>query len=111
MSSRQRLITETFSLVVMILIFTIILSFYDYTHFHGIGQEEDENISDRVFNRFYLVCCSLSSIGYGDISPKSKITRFFIILIAFIALYTAAGIFITDLPSIFGAVSGVVPPQ
>ena len=59
---------ETF---IIISIFIIILSFLDYTHWNGIYEEEDKSIVKKIFNRYYFLTSTISSVGYGDISPKS----------------------------------------
>lgn len=67
-------------------IFTIIFSLFDYTHFIGINEEEDKNIQIKIFNRFYYTVTTLSSAGYGDIVPKSNILKFISILLQFILI-------------------------
>ena len=58
-------------ILVIVCIFITILSFFDYTHWNGILEEEDKSIAKKIFNRYYFVTTTLSSVGYGDISPKS----------------------------------------
>lgn len=53
-------------------------------HFNGIKKEDDETFVDKLFNRFYFSIVTGTTLGYGDISPKSKTAR--IIIIAFLLL-------------------------
>ena len=62
----------------IITIFVIILSFFDHTHWNGIEEEEDKSIIKKLFNRYYFITTTVSSVGYGDISPKSYICKFIV---------------------------------
>jgi ABC-type cobalt transport system substrate-binding protein len=63
---------ETFlEVIIIIFIFVIILSLFDYSHWNGIEEEEDKNIIKKIFNRYYFITTTISSVGYGDINPKS----------------------------------------
>ena len=57
--------------IALIFIFTAILYHYDHTNFDGYDQEHDKDYFNRIFHRFYFVICAMSSMGYGDVSPKS----------------------------------------
>tara|TARA_Y100000389_G_scaffold135596_1_gene133110 strand:+ start:315 stop:608 length:294 start_codon:yes stop_codon:yes gene_type:complete len=70
---------ELFLEVILIIItFIIILSLFDHTHWNGIEEEEDKGIIKKVFNRYYFITTTISSVGYGDISPKSYICKFIV---------------------------------
>ena len=65
----------------------------DYRHFTGISKKEDAKYWDAFFNRFYFVMITFATIGYGDISPKSKTARILtisIILFIMIVLLKSA---------------------
>ena len=47
----------------------------DYRHFKGIDRLEDLYWGDAFLNRFYFVLTTFTTIGYGDITPKSKRAR------------------------------------
>jgi len=49
-------------------------------HFRGITQEEDETFSDKLFNRLYFTVVTSTTLGYGDVTPKSKMARSIVII-------------------------------
>ena len=72
----------------IITIFVIILSFFDHTHWNGIEEEEDKSIIKKLFNRYYFITTTVSSVGYGDISPKSYSCKFVVsVLHVFVAIH------------------------
>lgn len=74
------------SLVLVSSVFVVIFSFFDHTHFNGIEEESDQGY-DKILNRLYFVLTSLSTIGYGDISPKTQPCRYVTILLqAFVCI-------------------------
>ena len=80
-----------FSLVVVI-IFSIIFYNYDYTHFNGLNEKNDTN---KLFNRIYFTVTTLSSAGYGDITPKSNEIKIISIILQFILITGLMGGLIT----------------
>lgn len=57
------------------------------THFNGIKKEEDETFTDKLFNRFYFSIVTGTTLGYGDISPKSKTARIIVIIFLFLMFF------------------------
>ena len=47
----------------------------DYRHFNGIKQKDDKQFWDAYLNRFYFILITFTTIGYGDITPKSQTAR------------------------------------
>ena len=43
-------------------------------HFHGVDPETDRGWN-RVANRAYFTLTTMSSVGFGDVSPKSRTCR------------------------------------
>jgi hypothetical protein len=55
----------------IVILFTSITYNFDYTHFNGLHQQDDNTFYHKLFNRFYFSVTTLSSAGYGDITPKT----------------------------------------
>ena len=76
----------------MLSLFVLIYLFFcrDYRHFNGILKKNDKNLSDAFLTRFYFVLTTFTTIGYGDITPRSNrarlITIFIILLIMIVIL-------------------------
>jgi hypothetical protein len=51
-------------------------------HFNGITAEKDQTLWQRFQNRLYFSAVTASSIGYGDVSPKSATARGVVIAFA-----------------------------
>lgn len=43
-------------------------------HFHGIEAGKDEGLA-KIANRAYFTLTTMSSVGFGDVSPKSTTCR------------------------------------
>lgn len=80
-----------FSLII-ISIFSATFYNYDHTHFNGLNENNDDN---KLFNRIYFTVTTLSSAGYGDITPKSKIVKLLSIILQFILITGLMGGLIT----------------
>lgn len=65
------------SVIISLLVISLIFSFFDKTHWNGLTEEQ--NLNERFFNRLYFTTTTFSTAGYGDITPKSKLLRFFVI--------------------------------
>ena len=57
--------------IIIIIIFTSIFSFFDYSHFNGVNEKNELSLVNRIFNRLYFTVTTLSSSSYGDITPKT----------------------------------------
>jgi len=82
-----------FQFIVNLLIVFFMLSLFvgvylffcrDYSHFNGIEKKNDKHLFDAFLNRFYFVLITFTTIGYGDITPKSKLAR---LITCFIILF------------------------
>ena len=74
-------------IVSVIGVLTLICMFLGPDHFHGLEEEKmammetdgrtwaTYGISGYIINRLYFVMTTLSTVGYGDISPKSGIAK------------------------------------
>jgi len=73
---------------IIILLFTSIFYMFDHTHFNGIDEEHE---SDKFFHRLYFTITTLSSAGYGDITPKTTEIKILSIIIQFILIISLLG--------------------
>ena len=68
------------NLSIVFFMLSIFVSIYlflcrDYSHFNGIDKNKDKHFSDAFLNRFYFVLITFTTIGYGDITPRSTRAR------------------------------------
>ena len=72
------------------MVFLVILLAFDHSHWNGIDEEKDQTIGDKLMNRFYFLSATLSTAGYGDITPNTNITKIIVIVIQ---LFVTIGLF------------------
>lgn len=66
-------ITNTYVRRALVLVVaSALLMALDASHFNGI---DDETVWERFCNRMYLLLTTISTVGYGDIHPKSVTAR------------------------------------
>ena len=76
-----RILMHYFLKILTILIFfTLLYMNLDYTHWNGITKNNDNTILKKFLNRLYFSSITLSTVGYGDITAKSRINMFITIL-------------------------------
>ena len=67
--------------VVSIVCFLCLCSL-DHTHFNGIGPSfYGDSGFNRVFNRMYLLFATVTTIGYGDVTPVTRVARLCIMML------------------------------
>ena len=74
---------QKFSIVIgFIILFAIIYTIACPTtdHWKGIDFDNDRTLFDKFFNRLYFSLTTMTTIGYGDISPVSKTARSIVLL-------------------------------
>ena len=62
------------SLVTIIVLLTAVFMFLPQSDFNGITTE-DELKQGRLIPRLHLAMATVSTVGYGDVSPKSGLAR------------------------------------
>ena len=67
----MKIITRVFILVV---VFTLLFSTLDESHFNYLYPPKKGNL-EYVVERFYFTIVTISTIGYGDITPKTVVAR------------------------------------
>jgi hypothetical protein len=76
------------SIFTIIIIFTLIYTICGNksTDWYGIDSKEDIGLFNKFFNRFYFTTTTMSTAGFGDISPKTQFLRSIVIIQFFIIL-------------------------
>ena len=70
-----------YKLIIILILFSFILYFFDSTHFVGLDPEDEKIPTKRFFNRLYFITGTFATTGYGDITPASVATRSLIMLL------------------------------
>ena len=60
------------SIAIIVIGFTVLTFLMGPQHFNGL---EDERVGERLINRLYYVMTTVSTVGYGDISPKTPFAK------------------------------------
>ena len=84
-----------YSVVIIALVFTIILCLLDNSHFNGL--ETEEHIHERIINRLYFTMTTVSTVGYGDITPRSIPCRIITMLLMLIVTIGVANTIIESM--------------
>ena len=63
---------------------------FDFHHWNGITEKDDKN--NRFINRLYFVMSTLSTTGYGDVTPKTKKMKIIVMVFQFILLISLISI-------------------
>ena len=61
-------------LILVIVVFTLLFCGLDDSHFNHMYPHSDGFLA-KLTDRFYFTIVTISTIGYGDITPKSVIAR------------------------------------
>jgi len=70
-----------------LIVASIVLMFFEEEHW--VGLEEEETITDKFINRFYFMTNMITTVGHGDITPRSNVLKVLVVsmmLIAYIGL-------------------------
>jgi len=70
-------------LFILMLVFSCIFSSFDHTHWSGIVSEDDVNAFERFMTRLYFTSTTMSTVGYGDIAPKTHSCRNVVVALQF----------------------------
>lgn len=65
-------------LIVFAVIYTIACPTTD--HWKGLNDLNDSTLTDKFFNRLYFSLTTMTTIGFGDITPVSKTARSLVML-------------------------------
>jgi hypothetical protein len=59
---------------------SIIYLFFPNNEFNGIKLRNNNNIIERWFERFYFSIVTSTTLGYGDVSPRTNIIKAIVIV-------------------------------
>jgi len=96
----QKLFQKVLKPIAILLILNLLFSFIyvitcnDHDDWNGVEEEDDDHILSKIFNRFYFSMTTSTTVGYGDISPKSTKAKCVVMLHFLFILLNALTIFI-----------------
>lgn len=73
-------------IIISLIIIAIVLCAFDETHWNGIDNE-DEFILHKFFNRLYFTVTTFSTTGYGDVTPKTRSLRMFVMVLQMVIFF------------------------
>lgn len=76
----HRILLKLFTLM---LVFSCIFSAFEHDHWTGIEPEDDVNAFERFMTRLYFTSSTMSTVGYGDIVPKTHTCRNVVVALQF----------------------------
>jgi voltage-gated potassium channel Kch len=84
----MNLIWKSFiSYIIFCFIFAAILSFLPHNHFNGIEEKNDKGLK-RYTNRLYFTFTTISTVGYGDITPASPESKLIVSILMILISFT-----------------------
>jgi voltage-gated potassium channel len=75
--------------IAYIWLLTTLLLFFCWdgaAHFNGIEAKKDETLGSKIMNRVYFATVTMSTLGYGDISPKSPVARIIVMCTVIVSI-------------------------
>ena len=81
MSAKQK-IRDLMILTIINIIYSLVyvVFCYDSDHWYGMDIDKESTLWDKLFNRFYFSIVTLSTVGYGDITPRTKTARMLVMI-------------------------------
>ena len=81
--TNSRLHRILLKLFILMLLFSCIFSTFDHTHWSGIELSDDVNAFERFMTRLYFTSSTMSTVGYGDIVPRTHLCRNVVVALQF----------------------------
>ena len=81
--SNSRLHRILLKLFILMIVFSCIFSAFDHTHWNGIEPVDDVNVFERFMTRLYFTSSTMSTVGYGDIVPRTHLCRNIVVALQF----------------------------
>ena len=70
----------------VIFAFIFLAAGYDTKSWNGLEEQQDDTFAKKLGNRMYFTIISFSSIGYGDITPKTGLLKAITSILAMIVI-------------------------
>jgi hypothetical protein len=92
----KNIFQRSFSVATLVLITTVVYVVLtkDTNHWNGLEEADDDTLLKKITNRFYYSSMVYSTVGFGDITPKTRLARsltnvqLIIVILNLIALFT-----------------------
>jgi len=81
---------KTLKIILIIIIFSFIFFLLGDDHFNfasRIDERINETVWEKMLKYIYFTFVTVSTIGYGDIAPKSVIARILVIILICLILH------------------------
>ena len=78
--------TVAYSLVYVLLLTGILMYFCENGEEHFNGMKDDQGTKAKLLNRLYFATVTTSTLGYGDITPKSIKARSIVMGFSFLTI-------------------------
>ena len=100
MKGVHKKLSELTLLIVTNIIYSLVYVFFcsDSSDWNGIDAESDGTFAEKFMNRLYFSVVTFSTVGYGDISPKTQKAR---ALVMTQILFNIVGMARLLIPSLF----------
>ena len=72
--------------ILLIIVLIVILYQFDHTHWNGLDKKNDNTFGKRLINRLYFSTTTLSTAGYGDITPKTISAKIIVMIMQLVIL-------------------------
>jgi hypothetical protein len=100
----EKVLFSIFSLIISYTLIYMALQNYDINSFHNIIQPETNNKNNSILDNYkkfirdffdmsYFTTVTLATVGYGDITPKSRTARFFVMTQILLGLFMISILF------------------
>ena len=78
--------------ITYVLLYTTVLSAVcaDPSHFHGLDVHNDNTLGQKFFNRLYLALCTVTTLSFGDIYPKTNTSKVLVMGFSFVSALALA---------------------
>ena len=77
---------KLFRVFIILVVFAALFSLLDDIHFN-YNYTPQPGFWNKIVERFYFTLVTISTVGYGDITPKTALCRLLVILLILITTF------------------------